>query len=193
MPIRKMIGAAFFAAIIAILSQFAIPIGSVPHTLQVMAVTLAGVVLGPRYGALSVLVWLLLGVFGLPVFAMGGSGLGSVFGPLCGFFLGFIFEAWICGYCYIGSRAKRKERLLAFATGVFSILLVYILGVLGFMVYFHWMLHKPMALYQAILLCAAPFVPFDLIKMIIGVTAGSKITQALEKTGLSFRNIGKKA
>jgi biotin transport system substrate-specific component len=193
MPIQKMIGAAFFAAIIAVLSQFAISIGAVPHTLQVMAVTLAGVVLGPRYGALSVLVWLLLGAFGLPVFAMGGSGLGSLFGPLCGFFLGFLLEAWICGYCYIPGQAKRKEQLRAFAFGVLSILLVYIVGVLGFTAYFHWMLHKPMTLYQAILVCAAPFAPFDLIKMVIGVTAGSKITQALEKTGLGFRNMVKKA
>jgi biotin transport system substrate-specific component len=113
-------------------------------------------------------------------------------GPLCGFFLGFIFEAWICGYCYIHGQAKRKEQLRAFAVGVLSVLLVYILGVLGFMAYFHWMLHKPVALYQAILVCAAPFAPFDLVKMVIGVTAGSRITRALEKAGLNFRNIVKK-
>ena len=71
MPLQKMIGAAFFAAIISVLSQFVIPVGAVPHTLQVMAVVLAGVVLGPKYGALSVFLWILLGSFGLPVFAMG--------------------------------------------------------------------------------------------------------------------------
>jgi biotin transport system substrate-specific component len=184
MPLQKMVGAAFFAAIIAVLSQFAIPIGSVPHTLQVMAVTLAGVVLGPRYGALSVLLWILLGAFGLPVYTMSGSGLGVLFGPLTGFFWGFVIQAWICGFCRISDARHKREWVRAFLLGALAILIVYIAGVLGFMAYFTFLLHKSMTVFQAVMVCAAPFVPFDLIKMVIGVAVGSRISSALEKAGL---------
>lgn len=182
MSLHKMTGAAIFAAIIAILSQFAVPIGAVPHTLQVMAVVLAGTVLGPKYGALSVTVWILLGLFGLPVFTMGQSGLSVLFGPLGGFLIGFIAEAWLCGFF------KPQDNMAkALGMGVVSLVVVYILGIAGFMAAFEFLLHKSVTLVQAITVCAVPFVPFDFVKMLLGVFIGRRISQALEKAGIDLR------
>jgi biotin transport system substrate-specific component len=182
MPLKKMIGAAFFAAIISVLSQFVIPIGAVPHTLQVLAAVLAGVVLGPFYGAVSVVVWIFLGAFGLPVFAMGQSGLGVVFGPLGGFLMGFVVEAFVCGYCH-----PEKSWIRAILIGLASIALVYAIGIAGFMAAFKWLLNKPMTLTQAFTVCAVPFVPFDTVKMFLGILLGSRISRALVKAGLDVR------
>lgn len=59
--------AAIFAALMGILSQFSVPIGAVPVTLQTLIASLAGIVLGRKWGTVSVAVWILVGVFGVPV------------------------------------------------------------------------------------------------------------------------------
>ena len=89
LPLREQIYAAFFAIIIAGLSQLTIPLGLIPLTGQTFAVGLAVTFLGMRTGTMSILIYLLLGLIGLPVFAGGASGIGVVLGPtggdsLCG-------------------------------------------------------------------------------------------------------------
>ena len=80
---RELATAALFTAILAASAFVAIPAGSVPFTLQVYVVLLAGMVLGPRLGVLSVLAYLVLGLVS-PVYAGGASGLGALFGPTGG-------------------------------------------------------------------------------------------------------------
>lgn len=181
MSLRYMISTALFAVIISIFSQFYVPIGSVPHTLQVMAVVLAGVILGPRYGALSVGIWILLGVFGLPVFTMGQAGPSVIIGPLGGFCIGFILQAAICGYA-----ARQPGRIRPVLLFLVSLVVVYAVGIAGFMAAFTWLLHKSMTLGQAFMLCAAPFVPFDFIKLVLGVVLGKRISAALKQAGINM-------
>ncbi|GMC03708.1 biotin transporter BioY [Enterococcus thailandicus] len=96
--LKPLIIAAEFSAIIAILSQFTIPLGIVPLTGQTFAIGLTATLLGRRSGTLSVLIYLLLGTIGLPVFAGLSGGLSIVFGPTGGYLIGFIFQAWLTGY-----------------------------------------------------------------------------------------------
>lgn len=96
--LKPLIIAAEFSAIIAILSQFTIPLGIVPLTGQTFAIGLTATLLGRRSGTLSVLIYLLLGIIGLPVFAGMSGGLSIVFGPTGGYLIGFIFQAWLIGY-----------------------------------------------------------------------------------------------
>lgn len=95
-----------FAAVLAVMSQIAIPMPSgVPMTLQTFAVALAGAVLGWKLGALSALVYLLLGAAGVPVFSGMSGGLGVLLGKTGGFIFGFIFMALLCG---LGAAQKNK-------------------------------------------------------------------------------------
>ncbi len=71
-----MSGAALFAGIMAVLSQFAFPVGAVPVTLQTFVCAFAGGVLGWKWGAVSISVWLLLGALGVPILTMGKAGVG---------------------------------------------------------------------------------------------------------------------
>ena len=89
---KSIILVGMFAAVLAVMSQIAIPMPSgVPMTLQTFAVALAGAVLGWKLGALSALVYLLLGAAGVPVFSGMSGGLGVLLGKTGGFIFGFIF------------------------------------------------------------------------------------------------------
>lgn len=84
-------------ALLALASRVAIPLHPVPVTLQTLAVTMAGALLGWRHGALAVALWLALGAAGLPVLAGGGAGLGPFSGPSAGYLFAFPFAAVAVG------------------------------------------------------------------------------------------------
>ena len=89
---------ALMAAVTVIMAQIAIPMpAGVPMTLQTLAVTLAGVILGAKGGAISMLIYLLLGAVGLPVFSGFRGGLAMLVGPTGGFLISFPIMAFIIG------------------------------------------------------------------------------------------------
>lgn len=122
---------AVFAAIIAVLGLpggFTI-LGSVPITAQTLGVMLAGAILGPWFGALSVTVFLGLVAVGLPLLAGGRGGIGVFFGPSAGYLLGWIAGALVIGLIvHAGGRKPTTWRtLLGIVVG--GILVVYTVGI----------------------------------------------------------------
>jgi biotin transport system substrate-specific component len=99
-------------------AQVSVPIWPVPITGQTLAVLLVGSALGARRGALSMLVYALLGVVGLPVFADGSAGVGVLVGPSGGYIVGFVAAAALVGWVAerFGDRPLRNA-LLSFALG----------------------------------------------------------------------------
>lgn len=94
--IVQILGASLF---LAFCSQISIPLyfTPVPFSGQTFGIMLIGATMGSHKGLLSVLAYLAEGSLGLPVFACGGSGLMSLFGPTGGYFLGFIFQVYLVG------------------------------------------------------------------------------------------------
>lgn len=87
-----------FAAVLAVLSQISFPLPSgIPVTLQTFAVALCGYALGCKRGTLAVLVYIVLGAVGLPVFANFSGGFGSLVGLAGGYIYGFLPMAALCG------------------------------------------------------------------------------------------------
>ena len=86
------------AAIIAVLSPLAIPVGIVPITLQTLAIGLIATLLQPRESFFALLIYLVLGAVGLPVYAGGASGIGALFGPTGGFLFSFVLVAPLLSY-----------------------------------------------------------------------------------------------
>ena len=84
-------------AILAAASQAAIPIGPVPITMQTLAVTLAGALLGARWGTFAILVWLTLAALGLPLLAEGAGGIEAFSGPTAGYLFAFPAAAAVVG------------------------------------------------------------------------------------------------
>lgn len=183
MSTRNMALTGLFAGLLAVSSQVSIPLGPVPHTLQIFFVLLAGLLLGSRWGFASVVVWMALGIFGLPVFAQGKAGIAVLAGPTGGFLAGFAVCAFVVGKLTEGAEYGYFRTLLIMLAGLG---LVYGIGLWGFMLSFQYFLHKPMSLDKAITIAAVPFLPFDIIKTAMAAYLGNKVKQALERAGYSI-------
>ncbi len=154
---RRVAYAAAFAALLAVASyvSFALPLTDVPFTLQVLVVVLAGLVLGPGLGALAILVYLLLGALGVPVFAAGSAGLGVILGPLGGYLLSWPLAAAVAGL------GRGRGALLRLVPVLAALAAVYAGGVTGLHI------SQGMGWRAAFLAGAAPFLPFDLVKVLV--------------------------
>lgn len=152
---QELATAALFTALISISGFVAIPVGAVPFTLQVYVVLLAAMVLGPRLGTLSVMAYLVLGLFA-PVYAGGGSGLGVVVGPTGGYLWGFIGAALVAGL--IAQRGGSTVPRLLMA-GLAGLVPVYALGTT-------WLaLQLGLGPGAAMLTGVIPFVWMDVVKV----------------------------
>lgn len=176
---RELATAALFTAILAASAYVAIPAGSVPFTLQVYVVLLAGMVLGPRLGVLSVVAYLVLGLIA-PVYAGGASGLGALFGPTGGYLVGFIGAALASGFIS-GAGEPRLRRLLI--AGFCGLVPIYVLGP----VWLAWQLDlTPEA---AVLTGVVPFVWLDALKALAaGLTARALVSLPLGLPAASRRD-----
>jgi len=169
--------AVFTALLVAAAVVPGIPVGGlgVPITLQTLAVMLTGLVLGPVRAGLAVLLYLLLGFVGLPVFSRGQSGLQVLSGPTAGYLVSFLFAALVVGLAarLVLRRTRRTlwVPLLVTASFVTTVAVVHALGVLGMMVN----LRLPL---QAAITADLPFLPGDLLKDVVAVVAAVAVHRA---------------
>lgn len=173
----RMILTAMFAAIIAAASWIYIPLPftPIPINLATLAVTLTGALLGWRYGSVSVLIYLLLGAIGIPVFAGFTGGLGHIAGPTGGYIVGYVTSAFICGLV-IELLGKDEIRWWVTALAAFlGTLSCYILGTVWFMILTHNTLAASMTL------CVIPFLPGEVFKLIAAVIMVPLLSSALDR------------
>ena len=155
---RKCAYYAMFAALTVICAQIAIPLpGDVPLSLATFAVMLSGALLGTFGGAISQLVYVLLGAVGVPVFASFSGGLGRLVGPTGGYIIGYILMALVIGLIMTKAKKKFYIYLPAMAAGTIA---CYTLGTAWYV------FSTKTALLPALAACVFPFLPGDVIKMI---------------------------
>ncbi|MCS4536348.1 biotin transporter BioY [Corynebacterium sp. HS2168-gen11] len=155
---------AVFAACIIVLAFVAIPVGGagVPIVLQNAAVILAGLVLGGKRGLLVSILFLGIGMLGLPVLAGGRSTLAAIAGPTVGYLVGYIFAPLLAGtVAYLAPIGASKAKLVAFLStgGVLGLLAQYGFGIIGLII------RAGMDL-QSALVAQTPFIPIDIIKLV---------------------------
>jgi len=162
----------FFAALTAICSYITIPLGFTPISMNLatLGVFLAGGLLGRKYGTLSIVVYVLMGAVGIPVFAGFQAGFGVLTGPTGGFIMGYILAAFI-----IGSIADRSAssgiRSLALCTSsmILGIIVCYSLGTIWFMVL------TGTGIWTSLTACVFPFISVDLIKIAVAAVLVRKL------------------
>jgi biotin transport system substrate-specific component len=138
----------------------------VPVTLQVLGVFLAGIMLGPVWGGLSMLLYLAAGAVGAPVFAGGTAGIGPLFGYTAGYLWSYPLAATAVGaVVHGGSLRSPAEASLSRLVGGMTLgtVVVYALGTVGFAVV------QNVGLVEAFLVSAVAFVPFEAVKMAAAV------------------------
>lgn len=171
---KTIVEIAMFAAVLAILSQVSIPMPSgVPITLQTFAVALIGVVLAWKYGAISVVVYILLGAIGIPVFAGFHGGAQILVNYTGGFIWGFIFMAALCG---VGSVIHSKPLEIVF--GMVGLAICHLLGVIQFMAV------MKMGFAESFALVSVPYLIKDVISVIMAYVIGWQIRKRLMRAGL---------
>ncbi|MGO5065336.1 biotin transporter BioY [Clostridium sporogenes] len=177
LEIRDMVYSALFATIIAVSSYITIPlpISPVPITAQGLAVMLAGCVLTPVQAALSMVTFLFMGAIGIPVFSGGTSGIGVILGKTGGYLIGYLI-----GVIIISLLVRKNKSLVSMLIACFigGIVVVHILGSA-------WLGQvTSIGIKKAFLLGSAPFIPGDIIKAVVSVLIGKKLSKSIKKSTL---------
>ncbi|MDR1658169.1 MAG: biotin transporter BioY [Deltaproteobacteria bacterium] len=159
--IHRLVWIAVMGALTAVGGLVAIPINPlspVPITLQTMFVVLSGLILGPKRGVAAVLLYILAGAIGLPIFAGGKGGLAVLIGPTGGFIVGFIVAAAFCGWASKGPAGCNFRLLVGLClAGVSTILF---LGSI-------WLkISLDISITKALLAGLVPFLPGEVLKSI---------------------------
>lgn len=157
---------ATMTAITAVLAQISIPMPfGVPMTMQTFAVTFAGIVLGAKRGAISMLIYVLLGALGVPVLSGFCGGFQYLVGPTGGFLISFPIMAYLIG---VGTKLRKQK-------GMFLLFLIlgtvvnYTVGVLMFCII------MKASVWTGITACVLPFIPTAIIKAAVASILGLKL------------------
>ena len=168
---------AIVTALMCIFGPMSVPIGVIPISLTNLVIYFAVYILGYKGSTAAYLVYILLGLVGLPVFSGFQGGPAKLVGPTGGYLLGFVFITIIAGLC--ASKAKGKLRIPIILAGmIVSTAITYFFGT----VWFIFQTGNDVA--TSLTLCVFPFIPFDLAKMVIATIIGMPIRNALVKAGL---------
>jgi len=167
-----MVLAALMAALTAVGAYIYVPIGPVPIVLSTLFVILSGLLLGSRWGLISMALYLLVGAIGIPVFAGGKGGFAYFLGPTGGYLFGYLISAWITGLL-----SERSNRLFVWdVTAVVSgSLILYGCGVLWLKVV------TQMSWPKTLLVGVIPFLVGDAIKASVAVILARSVRPMLSR------------
>ena len=164
---------AIFAAFLCLCSPIVVPLGPVPFAMQIFAVMLCAVTLRWGEAQVSVLVYLLLGLF-LPIFSGGNTGLTALFGPTGGYIWSYLLMVPVIrGFRAIPVHKRWAEYALAFGGCIVAIALCYLCGT----VQFSLLTGRPIA--EALGVCVVPFIGFDLLKAAAASVLGTTLAHAV--------------
>ena len=176
--LKRMVYAALMAALTAAGAYIAIPVGPVPIVLQNLFIMLAGLLLGGRWGLISVAAYLLAGAAGLPVFAGGTGGVGKFVGPTGGYLLGFAAAAYLIGIISEMGRGRVAIDVMAMVAGT---LVIYAFGV-------SWLkLVTGMSFSKALTVGMLPFLIGDALKIAAAIPIARALRPMMEGTFSAVR------
>ena len=175
---QKMIICSVFTVLIIIGAFIKIPIPIVPFTLQLLFTMMAGQILGAKWGALSVLVYIVMGLIGIPVFASGG-GIGYVFQPTFGYLIGFCVGSYVTGKISNEVDNPSIKRLLA--ADFIGLAIVYAFGMVYYYIIGNYIINSPIGLWPLFLYCFILAVPGDIVLCILGAFLGKRLIPIVKR------------
>ena len=164
-----MVKSALMAAIICIFSVVTVPIGAIPVTMSVFSVMLIALFLDTKESVLSVVIYILLGAVGLPVF----SGFKVGFQVLAGATGGYIWSYIVMAYI-IGKTANKTSIIKMTISCIFGLIVCYLMGTCQFMAV------TGTGVYESVLICVVPFVIFDILKAFMAAYVAYKLKKSLQ-------------
>ena len=178
---KAMLMISMFTSLMAVGAFIRIETPLVPITLQFAFSAYAGVVLGAKRGAMSQVLYILIGLIGFPVFTRGGGPF-YIFEPTFGYLVGFVAASYVVG--------KTTEKMIVFDTKkaivkvsfalAIGLLAVYVVGMLYLMLIMNTVLGAPMTLQGAFLAGVLPFILADTIMSVVVIASALRIMPALK-------------
>lgn len=175
---QEMVLCGVFTTLIAVGAFIKVPVPVVPFTLQFLFTMLAGLLLGGRRGAMSVGVYILLGLVGLPIFAEGG-GFWYILKPSFGYLLGFMLAAYVTG-----RMVERRERLSVgwvMAVNFLGLFIVYAAGMVYYYIVCNYVIDTPIALGPLFLYCFVLAVPGDIGLCVLAAILTVRVRPVFQK------------
>ena len=169
---------AIFSAIIVICSLVTIP-SIVPFTLQTFAIFLCLNILGAKKGIISILIYIFLGVVGLPVFSGFNGGIGALLNVTGGYIIGFIFSALIYGLI-TSSFHKKPKKIINLIASFSGLIVCYIFGTLWYILLFIKN-GDTISFTSALTICVLPFIIPDILKILLALSISEKINKLIIK------------
>lgn len=176
--IRNLILCAMFVALIAAGAFIRIPVPVVPFTLQLLFTMMAGLLLGGKLGAVSVCIYIAMGLLGLPVFAEGG-GFAYVLKPSFGYIIGFAVASYVTGMIANKVPNPGYKRLLA--ANFIGLGIVYLFGMVYYYLMSNFYLGDPIGLWPLFLYCFILAVPGDIVLCVLGAFLGKRLIPIMKK------------
>lgn len=165
-----------FTALIAVGAFIKVPVPVVPFTLQFLFTTLAGLLLGSKKGAISVVAYMILGLAGLPIFSEGG-GFWYVIKPSFGYIIGFCIGTYVTGL--IAERMKEKTVPRYMLANFVGLLIVYAVGMIYYYIICNYVIDRPIALGPLFLYCFVLAVPGDICLCILAAALVKRVKPIL--------------
>lgn len=181
MKLRDLLLVALFAALTAVGAFIRVDIPFVPFTLQFFFCAFAGILLGSRLGALSQIVYVAIGLMGIPVFTKGG-GISYIFQPTFGYLLGFIACAWVIGL--VSERFKKLNFLTILLSVLSGLLALYLIGVPYLYLIFRFYLNSPKTVVWVITYGFVLFIGGDILLSVIVSLIAYRVKPILIRAGL---------
>ena len=175
---KQLVFCSLFTALIAVGAFIKIPVPVVPFTLQYLFTMLAGLILGPRLGTISVTAYMLLGLAGLPIFTEGG-GLWYVLKPSFGYIIGFCIGTYVTGT--LAARLKKRTVARYLAANLAGLAVVYAAGMIYYYVICNYVLNTPIAVGPLFLYCFVLAVP---ALSVLGAVLIKRLAPLLERSGI---------
>ena len=172
MTAKELAYIAVSVALLAVCSWISGPIGSVPITLQTLALFFIVGTLGVRRASFAVFAYLALGFFGAPVFALFTGGIGKLFEPAGGFLIGFLVATPVMGVLYKGKLWQKAVALLL------GLALYNLFAVVWFCVLYTGF--SAGGVWTAILTCVLPYLPFDVIKIALALVLAEQLKSKIK-------------
>ena len=184
---RQLTLCAVMAAVMCVIAPISVPIGPISITGGTLTVYLTACLLGPWRGLAATAVYLLAGFAGLPVFSNYMGGAGRLLGPTGGYLVGYLPMMLLAGsaaqYAFrrFSGQGKRGQALMLALHVLGMTLATAVLYAFGTVWY---CVQAGVDLQTALAACVFPFVPFDLMKMVLALLVGVPVRQRLERAGL---------
>jgi len=162
-------------------SMIPVPGSPVPLSMATFVVYLTGILLGAGKGFLSVVIYLLLGLAGIPVFSGFSGGIGVLLGPTGGYLMGYLLCVWITGWL-TKKRMTKAWNCMAMVLGTIG---CYLFGTVWFLI----IMEGTYSFKQVMLICVVPYLIFDLFKILAAVLLAVPIKKALQRIEVTASNV----